>query len=126
MVIVHKDLRRKKPSGGRFKKARAKRKFEKGNLPILTSIGKKVVKIFRTKGGGRKLKLKSTELVNAFDKKNKKFVKAKLVRVIDNPANRNFIRGNIITKGAIVETDKGNVKITNRPGQDGVLNGVII
>jgi len=32
----------------------------------------------------------------------------------------------ILTKGAIVETELGKVKITSRPGQDGVLNGVLI
>ncbi|MFH1511592.1 MAG: 30S ribosomal protein S8e, partial [Candidatus Woesearchaeota archaeon] len=33
---------------------------------------------------------------------------------------------NIITKGTIVDTDKGKVRITSRPGQDGTLNGVLV
>lgn len=126
MVIVHRDLKGTKPSGGRYKQARVKRKFEKGSSPVLTAIGSKVVRSLKSKGGGRKLKVVSSEFVNAFDSKSKSFVKAKLVRVVDSSANRNFVRGNIITKGAIVETDKGNVRVTNRPGQDGVVNGVLV
>ncbi|MDO5821049.1 MAG: 30S ribosomal protein S8e, partial [Methanobrevibacter sp.] len=33
---------------------------------------------------------------------------------------------NIITKGAIVETEIGNAKVTSRPGQDGIINGVLL
>ena len=46
--------------------------------------------------------------------------------VIENSANPNYVRRNIITKGAIVETPEGNAKVTSRPGQDGVLNGILI
>ncbi len=126
MVIVHRDLKGTKPSGGRYRQSRVKRKFEKGSLPTFTAIGNKVVRSSRSKGGGRKLKVVSSEFVNAFDVKSKSFVKAKLVRVVENAANHNFVRGNIITKGAIVETDKGNVRVTSTPGQDGVVNGVLV
>jgi small subunit ribosomal protein S8e len=34
------------------------------------------------------------------------------------------VRRNIITKGAVVDTDIGHVKITSRPGQSGALNGI--
>ena len=43
-----------------------------------------------------------------------------------NSANPNYVRRNIITKGAIVETPEGNAKVTSRPGQDGVINGILI
>ena len=55
-----------------------------------------------------------------------KNVTAKIERVIGNPANRHFIRRNILTKGTIIKTDKGKAKITSRPGQDGVINAVKI
>lgn len=126
MVIIQKDLNGKTPSGGRLHQYRSKRKYESGNLPVLTAISKLVVRTFRTIGGHKKLRVVSSEFVNVLDNKNKKFVKAKIIRVVENPANRNFVRSNTITRGALVETDKGNVKITNRPGQDGVLNGVLV
>ncbi|MEK6949175.1 MAG: 30S ribosomal protein S8e, partial [Nanoarchaeota archaeon] len=43
-----------------------------------------------------------------------------------NPANRHFVRRNIMTKGAIIETEKGKARITSRPGQDGAVNAVLI
>ena len=45
---------------------------------------------------------------------------------VDSPANRHFIRRNIMTKGIIIETDKGKAKITSRPDQDGIVNAVLI
>ena len=51
---------------------------------------------------------------------------ASITNVVENPSNPNFVRRNILTKSAIIETDKGLVRITSRPGQDGVINGVLI
>ena len=42
----------------------------------------------------------------------------------ENPANPNYVQRNINTKGAILETEVGLVRVRSRPGQDGVLNGV--
>jgi len=36
------------------------------------------------------------------------------------------VRRNIITKGAILQTDLGKVRVTNRPGQEGVINGILV
>ncbi|MCW1299110.1 MAG: 30S ribosomal protein S8e, partial [Candidatus Parvarchaeum sp.] len=43
----------------------------------------------------------------------------KTVRVLENKANRSYARRNIITKGAVIETDQGKAVVINRPGQDG-------
>jgi small subunit ribosomal protein S8e len=51
--------------------------------------------------------------------------KERIIRVIESH-NPEFIRQNIITKGAIVETKIGKVKVTNRVGQDGIVNGVLM
>ena len=60
------------------------------------------------------------------DPKTKKYSRVKIDQVIDNPANRNFVRRNILTKGTIIKTSKGNAKIVSRPGQEGMLNAVLI
>ena len=49
-----------------------------------------------------------------------------MVTVLDSPADANFVRRNILTKGAVVDTDKGKVRVTSRPGKDGVINGVLV
>ena len=58
--------------------------------------------------------------------KGKKYKRVKIETVIDNPANRNFIRRNILTKGTIVKTELGKARITNRPGQEAHVNAVLI
>ena len=52
--------------------------------------------------------------------------KTEIKSVIDNPANINYIRRNIINKGAIIETGIGKARISSRPGQTGVVNAVLI
>jgi small subunit ribosomal protein S8e len=49
-----------------------------------------------------------------------------MTTVTENPANKNFVRRNILTKGAVVATDLGKAKITSRPGQDGEVNAILL
>ena len=65
-------------------------------------------------------------VVNVADKKTGKVMQATLSSVSENAADPNFVRRNIMTKGAVVETDKGRVRITSRPGSHGVINGVLL
>ena len=52
--------------------------------------------------------------------------KTEIKNVLETPSNRFLARQNIITKGTIVETSLGKVKITNRPTQEGNINGILI
>lgn len=60
------------------------------------------------------------------DPETNKVEVAEILNVVENRANPHFVRRNIITKGAIVETSKGLAKVTSRPGQHGILNGILI
>ena len=51
---------------------------------------------------------------------------SKILKVVENRANPNYVRQNIITKGSVVETEKGNAKVTSRPGQHGIVNAVML
>ena len=62
--------------------------------------------------------------VSINDTKSGKTTLGKIVSVVENESNPNYVRRNILVKGALIETDKGVVKITSRPGKDGVINGV--
>lgn len=116
----------RKSTGGRSKSSRNKRKVEFGRDPAETKIGERKIKAIRTKGGGKKLRLTNDLKINVVDPKNNKMQVAEIMGVIENHANDHFVRRNIITKGAVVETNLGQVKITSRPGQDGMVNGVLI
>ncbi len=52
--------------------------------------------------------------------------KAKIETVEENSANPNYVRRNLLTKGAIIKTEIGRARIVSRPGQDGVINAVLL
>ena len=92
----------KKPSGGRMLHYRKMRLYDLRNLPLHTKLGAVQRKTFRTKGGGLKVKQLSVNVASVTDPKTKKTMQVKILTVMDNPANRNFVRRNIITKGTIL------------------------
>ncbi|MCI4366029.1 MAG: 30S ribosomal protein S8e [Thermoplasmata archaeon] len=115
---------RRKRTGGRLRPIRKKRRFEIGRELQSATLGAGMVKPYRVRGANLKLRILTTESVNVFDPATKTTKVAKIVTVRENPANPNYVQRNIITKGAILETDLGLVRVRSRPGQDGVLNGV--
>ncbi len=112
-------------SGAKYVDYRKKKLRDLGRLPADTGIGAKRLRKI-SKGNNLKLRLLSVDEANLFNQKTKKFSKAKILTVIDNPANKHYVRRNIITKGAIINTDKGKAKVVSRPGQDGVVTAVLI
>ena len=125
MVLSQRRAKRK-ATGSRYKKDRSKRLYETGRFPILTKIDERKVKAERVRGGSTKLMLLNINTVNLFDQQGKKHSQAKILSVTETPSNRHFVRRNIMTKGSIILTDKGKARITNRPGQEGTLNAVLI
>lgn len=77
-------------------------------------------------GGKRKTTTLTTDVANVFDPKAKKHYKVKIETITENPANQNYVRRNIMTRGAIIKTDKGLARVTSRPGQEGTINAVLI
>lgn len=114
------------PTGGRAKSNRNKRKIEFGRDPAETKIGQRKFKKIRAKGGNEKIRLATDEKINVVDTKKNKVQVAEILNVLENSANIQFVRRNIINKGAVVETNLGKVKVTSRPGQHGILNGVLV
>ena len=114
------------PSGARNVANRGKRKSELGRDPAETRVDDKNLRKIRTRGGNEKLRLAATNKINLTDVKSGKTQLTDILGVIENNANPNYVRRNIITKGAVVETPEGNAKVTSRPGQDGVVNGILI
>ena len=97
-----------------------------GSMPAFTKLGETKVKIKRKLGGTLKSSIFSANKINVLNPKTKKSQVTEIVSVIENPSNRNFVRRSIITKGAILETKLGKVKVTSRPGQEGTFNGILI
>jgi len=114
------------PTGSRLKKHRKKKKFERGSEFLETKIGKRRVKRERIRGGRFKLKLLSVDKINVTDPGAKTTRRVKVLSVEKNPANPHFVRRNIVTRGAIVKTEIGLAKVTSRPGQNGIVNAVLV
>lgn len=119
-------LSTRKPSGGRLILARKKRRFEIAPEDAETKLGPHSQKLIRARGASQKVKLLATNTINVTDSKTGKTTKATIKTVTENPANIHYVRRNILTKGAVVDTDKGKVKVTSRPGQAGTLSGILV
>lgn len=124
--MITQSRSRRKPSGGRYKSFRDKRLHERASHATLTKLGERNVRSIRTRGGNVKARLLLTNIANVYDSKAKKFMKTKIVTITENPANRNYVRRNIITRGTVIETEAGKARVTNRPGQEGAINAVLI
>ena len=126
MSVWHGGIRKKKPSGGRRISYRKKRRFELGSFPAETTMGETKRKTARGEGGTQKIKILSDKQVCVTDSKTGKTTKVEITRVAKNPANIDYNRRGVITKGAVVETSMGLARVTSRPGQHGVLNAILI
>ena len=114
----------RKITGGRYKKARKKKFHEKQGLKRVVKLGAKRTKSLRTRGSKQKLVSLSQDTVNIIHKGKGK--NAKIKNVIETPANRFLARQNILVKGALIETDLGKAKITNRPSQENIVQAVLV
>ena len=126
MSVWHGDLHKRKPTGGKRKPYRGKRKFEQGSFPTETVLGEPKRKVERRRGGNLKVRVLSEKYACVTDIKTGKTQKAEIIRVVKNPANVDYDRRGVITKGTIIETSLGLAQVTSRPGQNGVINAVLI
>lgn len=111
-------------SGGRTRKFKDKKLAHVGGVFSSTKVSTTdVTGKVRTRGGSLKTKTKKASKINVVTKSGTKV--AKILRVLESH-NTEYVRMNIIVKGTVVETDLGKVKVTNRVGQDGVVNGVLL
>ena len=117
---------RRKQTGARYKDYRKKKQYELGREPSFTKLGKKRMLVIRTMGSHRKLRLLSADTANLFDAKSKTYKQVKIKTITDNPANRHFVRRNIMTRGSVIDTELGKARITSRPGQNGSVNAVLV
>lgn len=113
----------RKITGGKYIQRRKIKSAERPGQKRVIKLGKEKSKTLRTRGGNKKTCLLKGQFINIPDKKIKKL---EIKNVIETPSNKFLARQNILTKGTIVETEKGKAKITNRPSQEGIINGILI
>ena len=120
-------ISRRKSTGGRMKQARGKRRTEISSENQFAYLGEEDQrKNYRKTAGSQTVRLLSVHEINVNDPKEGKTVRATINTVLENDADPNYVRRNIVTKGAIVDTDIGRVRVTSRPGMHGVVSGVLL
>jgi len=125
LSVWHGDLEKRKPSGGRKHPYRTKRRYEKGAFSTETTKGEPRRKIDRHRGGNLKIRLLNGNQANVSNPSTGKTEKVEILRVVRNPANIDYNRRGVITKGTIIETPIGVARVTSRPGQDGIVNAIL-
>jgi small subunit ribosomal protein S8e len=113
-------------TGGRYRPSRGKRRTEIGSAPTDTHIGEDRRKIVRTFGGNPRVRAMRAKYASVANRTSGEIRKVLIERVETNGANPNYVRRNLLTKGAVVRTEIGRARIVSRPGQDGVINAVLI
>jgi small subunit ribosomal protein S8e len=114
----------RKISGGKYIAPRKKKSYEIAGQRRVVKLGTEKMRNKKTRGGNHKIFLLGAKFVNVnSDGKNKKL---EIKNVTETPSDRFLARQNIITKGTVILTELGKVKVTNRPSQEGVINGVLV
>ena len=124
----------KKISGGKRNSLRrcTKKLAWKGGDFSSTKVVKEDEERDTVRGKGKKtekVKQYKAKFANVVNPKTKKTAKAEILTVLENPANRHYTRGNIITKGAVLKIKIGSeekkARVTSRPGQAGTIDAVL-
>ena len=117
---------KRKPTGGRLTLSRKKRRFEIGKEPVFTFVGNEKRQVSRVRGANVKVRLLKAQFANVVDPATNKTQKVKIINVKESLSNPNYVQRNIITKGAVIQTELGLAKVTSRPGQDGAINATLV
>ncbi|MBI5397858.1 30S ribosomal protein S8e [Candidatus Woesearchaeota archaeon] len=111
-------------TGKKLNTNKKKKKYERGSDFLPVRIGEQKAKEKRVRGGLVKVKLFATATANVMVGNAAQQVK--ILSVVENKADSQFVRRNIITKGAVIQTEIGKARVTSRPTEDGMVNAVMI
>jgi small subunit ribosomal protein S8e len=126
LSVWHGDSHKRKASGGRKRAHRKKRRFERGSFPTETTLGERKLKTVRRRGSNLKTRALNENQASVSNPSTGKTEKAEILRVVRNPANVDYDRRGVITKGTIIETKLGFARVTSRPGQQGLINAILM
>ena len=126
MPMWHSDQNKKKVTVGKRKPYRTRRPIDVGGYPTETRLGVAIRKVKKIRGSAQKIKLLKESYANVSNLVTRKTVKVPIAEIIENTANIDYNRRRVITRGAVIDTSIGRAVVTSRPGQDGVINAVLL
>ena len=118
-------LKTSKITGGIRHPLKTRQKFQIDRYPNEALMGEQETATRKTRGNNRKTALKTVNHVNLV-LPDAKIKRSKIIRVLENQTNNDYQRRGVITKGAILETEDGKCKVVSRPGQNGVINAILV
>jgi small subunit ribosomal protein S8e len=116
----------RKITGGRYRERRKKKKYERKGIERKVKLSETKQKSKKGLGGKERRILLSENKANVIDPETKKSKKVEIKNVLETPSNRFLARQNILVKSAIIETELGKAKITNRPSQEGMVQAKLL
>jgi small subunit ribosomal protein S8e len=126
VIILWQGRSVRRESGKRYRISRRKKRFEIGRAPADTTLGESRNRLIRTRGGNLKVRALRTQYANISMPATGETKRAKIETVVENRADPNYMRRNILTRGAIIKTELGKARVVSRPAQDGVVNAILI
>jgi small subunit ribosomal protein S8e len=119
---------KRKRTGGRLRPFRNKKRYQLGREPSETTVGEPRFRTIDSRGNETKTRALSTNVAQVSD--GDESYEATIQNVVENPSNINYVRRNIITKGAIIDVEvdgeSRRARVTSRPGQVGQVNAVLL
>ena len=119
------NLATSKITGGRRHPLRIRRKYEIDRYPNEAVSGAQVTVTRRVRGNNKKTALKSIDFANLATGDGR-VKNTRILKVLDNSTNNDYRRRGIITKGAVLETEDGRCRVVSKPGQNGIVNAVLL
>ncbi len=119
-------MKGRKITGGKYHQFRKKKKYSLRGEERKVKLRETKQKTLRGLGGNKKTILLSSNLANVINPETKKAKKVKILNVLETPSDRFLARQNVLVRSAIIETELGKAKITNRPSQEGSVQAILL
>lgn len=114
----------RKTSGGKYKKLKKKKLTGRQSQARVVRVGERKTKLIKVRGGNKKMVSFLNNIANVIT--GKKAKKSVIKNVLETPSNTFLARQNVLVRGAIIETELGKAKITNRPSQEGTVQAELL
>jgi small subunit ribosomal protein S8e len=105
MSIARDSIHKRRPSGGKRKAYRMKRKFELGRQAAATKLGPKTIRLVRCRYGIIKRRALRLETGNFAWPAQGMAARARILNVVYNASNNELVRTNTLVRNAIVQVD---------------------
>lgn len=114
---------RRRATGGFRKRNSKKKRFQRGSDFLPPHVGARRAATVRRRGGATTRSVLADHVANVSTGSTAQ--RAKITSVVENKANGQFVRRNIITKGAVIQTELGKARVTSRM-RHGVVNAILV